>query len=337
MAAWTYESILNDLKAKKYFPVYFLCGDQPFFIDKLSDYLEDNLLDETARGFNQTVLYGKDLENNIAPVIEICRCFPMMGDKQVVIIKEAQMIKKLEDLDSYFKNPTRSTILVINYKGSPDKRKTFVKSVEKNGILYQTPVLYENNVSSWVNDHAKERGLIIEPAAVTLLVEYLGTDLQKISNSLDKLIINLKNKKTIDAGMVAENIGINKEYNAFELQKALQKKDVFKSTQIAKYFAGSTRGDSTPFAIVGILFSFYTKILIYHSLQDKSKSSVASALRISPFFTGDYEQAARNYNFQKTVNIISNIREYDMKMKGVDSTTSSGELLTELVLKILYI
>ncbi|HBH49320.1 MAG TPA: DNA polymerase III subunit delta [Bacteroidales bacterium] len=331
----TFDSILSDLKQKKYAPIYFLMGDEPYFIDRITDYIAANVLSEADKAFNQSVLYGKDVD--IASVINAAKRFPMMADYQVVIIKEAQNIGNIDDLVYYADNPLNSTLLVINFKYKKlDKRKKLYKVLEKNHVLFESKRLYEDRVPDWITKYLKTKGFDIQPTGALLLTEFLGSDLSKISMELEKLIITLpEGEKLISPVHIEENIGISKDFNNIELQQALIKRDHLKAFRIVDHFAQNQK--SNPFPVtIAMLYSFFNKILVYYFLQDKSKMSVASALKINPYFVSDYQRGASIYPPKKAVSIISALREYDLKSKGVGSLSSTpGDLLKELIFKIL--
>ncbi len=327
--------ILSDLKSKKYKPVYFLSGEEPYFIDRISDFIEKKVLDESEREFNQTVLYGRDTD--VGTIIGEAKRYPMMSDKMVVIVKEAQNIRNIEDLDSYVNNPLDSTLLVICYKYKTlDKRKTFSKTIAKKGVLLESKKLYENKIPDWIAGYLKEKKYSVTPKSSQLLTEYLGTDLGKIVNELDKLMINLPPGTEITPDHIQENIGISKDFNTFELNDALSKKNIVKANQIVNYFAANSKEHPIPVTIAS-LNSFFVKLLRYHFLEDKSKESAARALGVHPFFVGDYIGAAKNYPTAKIKSVISFLREYDLRSKGVDNASADeGELMKELIWKILH-
>jgi len=343
-----YNQIMSDLKKKAYRPVYFLMGDEPYFIDMIADYIEANVLDEMEREFNQTILYGRDVTT--ADIISAAKRFPMMSEYQVLIVKEAQDIKDLvkkekEDkkdkqkssFEAYLENPLKSTILVFCYKyKSIDKRTALAKLIDKNAVLFESKKLYDNQVADWINNYLKVKDFTIGQRAAGLLAEYLGTSLSKITNELDKLIINLPPKSEITPEHIQTNIGISKDYNVFELQNAIGKKEVLKANRIINYFAANEK--ENPFVVtVASLYGYFSKILIYQFLADKSKTSVASALGVNPFFVGDYERAAKGFTVGKLKAIFGYLREFDLKSKGVDrGSASDSELLKEMVFKILH-
>lgn len=339
----TAADLLKDLKNRKYKPIYLLHGEEPYYIDLVSNFVEHKLLPDAEKGFNQTVFYGKDTD--IMSVLNASKRYPMMADYQVVLIKEAQDMKwGNEDPDkkginpvlSYLENPLQSTILVFCYKyGKFDKRKKTYKAIEKNGLIFESSPLYDNKIPAWIEDFLGEKNYRISQQATFILSEYLGNDLSKIANELEKLMLNIPPGQEITLKQIQDNIGISKEYNVFELQTALSKKDTLKANQIINYFEANPKAN--PIVLVlGNLNNFFTKVLLYHYVKDKSPQNLARELGVSPYFIKDYEQAARSYNYGKTMQIISFLREYDVKSKGVESITDHGGLMKELLFKILH-
>ena len=330
-----FEGIITNIKNKIFHPVYLLSGEEPYFIDMISDFIEENVLDDTEKEFNQSILYGRDVE--VPTIIENVKRFPMMANHQVVIIKEAQDIKKIAGLESYVANPLESTILVLCYKYKKiDKRTSFYKAINKKGVFFESKKLYENKIPVWIETRLKEKGFRISPKASMLLTEHIGADLSKLRNEIEKLLINLKRETMIDEDIIEENIGISKEYNIFELQKALGERDMLKANKIVLHFAANTKEHPMVLSIGG-LSNFFARVLKYHFIQDKSKNNVASVLGVHPYFTTDYQRGAQKYSFSQLKTVISHIQEYDLKSKGLGSTgnTTGGELLKELVFKIL--
>ena len=332
----TFEQILKDLKQKQYKPIYFLMGDEGYFIDQITNYISKNVLTEEEKGFNQTILYGKDV--SAEDVIMAARRFPMMSQHQVIIVKEAQNIAKIDDLAIYAENPLSSTILVINYKyKSLDKRKKLYKTINKHGILFESKALRDYEIPKWVSSYLQNKGKTIDAKASALLAEFLGTDLSKITHELDKLELAIGSSvKQIDSSHIEKNIGVSKDYNNFELQKAVLYRNIAKANKIVLAFGKNPK--AYPIQVTTVtLFSAFQKLLSYYYLPDKSKNSIASALKINPFFVQDYTAGAKNYPARKVVQIISLLREYDMKSKGFGSaTTEPGELLKELIFKIMH-
>lgn len=330
----TFEQIINDLQRKSYFPIYLLMGEEPYYIDEIANYIEDNILDETEKEFNQTVIYGKDI--NIPTLISYAKRYPMMAEHQVIIVREAQDIKDIEELASYADHPVASTILVICYKYKKiDKRRSLAKALSRNGILFESPKLYDNKVPQWISSFIEKRGFKINPNALMLVAEHLGNDLGTIVNELQKLIINLQPGEVITPETVEQNIGISKEYNVFELQKAMGQRDSFRTFKIIKYL-GSSGKEVSVVGVTATLYSYFNKLLIYHSIKDKSKNNVASILGVNPYFVDEYATAASRYNPKRLEKVMHLLREYDMKAKGVDNlNTESSMLLTELAYHIL--
>ena len=326
---------MSDLKKGAWQPVYFLCGEEAYFIDQITDYIADNVLQDFEKEFNQTVLYGRETE--VGAVIESAKRFPMMASHQVVIIKEAQYLRKIDDLAGYLDNPSPTTVLVLAHKyKKPDKRKAFGKTVAKKSVYFESKKLYENQVPDWVTSYLSGKKFSIGPKAALMLTEYLGTDLSKIANELDKLMLNLEPGTTVTPLHIEQNIGMSKDYNTFELQAALGKKDILKANRIAQHFSRNPK--EYPLVVtISSLYTYFSKILGYHFLKDRSPQKVASALRVHPFFVKEYEAAARLYPAKKAVAVIRYLRDYDLRSKGVNNvSTPDGELLKELVYKILH-
>lgn len=326
------QNILADLKQNRYRPVYFLCGDEPYYIDLISHYIEHHALEEAEQSFNQTVLYGRDIDVSI--ILNEAKRYPMMSERTVVIVKEAQNIKKIEELDSYLNQPLTSTVLVICYKyKTPDGRTAFGKSIKKKSVYLETKKLYANQLPQWITEYSHTKKLKVHPQAAVLMAEYLGNDLSKISNEIDKLAINLDQGTEITAHHVQENIGISKEYNVFELQAALGQRDILKCNKIINYF-GASGSDNPPQMVIPALYNYFVKIMLMHKLNDKSQA--AKVLGVNPYFVRDYEVAARIYSPIKLVDIISTLREYDLKSKGVNANISPLDLYKEMIYKIVH-
>ncbi len=332
----TYEQISADLRAKKYVPVYLLMGEESYYIDLLSNHLQHNVLGELEKEFNLTVLYGKDTD--MRTVVNAAKRFPMMSDYQVVIVKEAQQIKKWDELQFYLQNPLKSTILVFCYKyGKMDARLKAYKDMQKQGVVYESAKLRDYQVQTWVKKYVQDLKLTADEKAILLLVDSLGTDLSKVANELDKLALGMPaGEKRITPELIERNIGISKDFNVFELQNALVKSDVLKSNRIIKYFAENPKSHPIEMFLPQ-LFKFFSNIMLYHYIQDKSDANVAKQLGVHPFFAKDFGVAARRFNAWKTMNIISEIRQTDARSKGIKNpNTSSGELMRELIFKILH-
>jgi DNA polymerase-3 subunit delta len=335
--AVTFEEIMSDLRNRIFKPVYFLAGEEPYYNDLITEYIEEKVLPEAEKSFNQIVLYADD--TNIPSITDVARRFPMMASHQVVIVKEAQSLKKIDDLTFYLEKPLVSTILVFCYKYKTlDKRTKLYKVLDNHNLYFESPRLRDYQIPGWIDRYLMKKGIKTDPSASAMLTEFLGTDLHKIANELDKLIITLPaGKPVITTTLIEQNIGISKDYNNFELQKAIGEKNVLKANMIVKYFADNPKDNPLTLTLAS-LFGFFSKLLLYHYLPDKSKNNVAAALKVNPFFVKDYESAAVKYNVSRTVHIISLLRTFDMKSKGFgDSGTESGELLRELVYRILHI
>ena len=340
-----YEDVIKQLQHQQYAPVYVLYGEEAFYIDKVADYIEEHLLDEASKAFDQTVIYGKDLQgDDISPAISAARGFPMMGEKKLVMVKEAQTIKKWEALGMYASNPQPSTVLVICHKhGSPDKRLSAFKNIEKaGGIMMPSDKLRDYQLAQWIRQYMesliKEKGLpvTIDPRVPQLLADSIGSDLNAIAGAINKLIAGLPpESKTIDFALVERNVGISKDYNIFELQAAIIQGDVVKANRITKYFAASK--DHPMVKELGVLYNFFANLMIYHYLPDKNERTAAAALGIPPFFVKDYAAAARRFSAGKTFSIIGYFRETDARSKGIDNPSASEEdLWKELIYKILH-
>ncbi len=334
MTESNFYSILRDIRNKVLYPIYFLMGEEGFYIDVISDFIEDSILSDTEKEFNMSVLYGRDTD--VPEIISTAKRYPMMASHNVVIIREAHHIQRIEDLLPYAEQPLDSTVLVICYKYKTlDKRTRFYKAIEKKGLVFTGKKLYDNQVPGWISDYVKRHGYKIGPKALQMLADHLGTDLGKIVNEAKKLFINLEKGSEITTTTIEQNIGISKDFNIFEFQHALGMRDTRKAYQIAKYFADNPK--SNPFVMTtAILYQFFSKVLLYHSLRDKSQKNVASELGVPPFFVKDYAQAARNFHPAKIIEVFSLLRVYDMKSKGLNNeTTHQGELIKELTYRIL--
>jgi DNA polymerase-3 subunit delta len=329
------KDIVSDIKKGNIKPIYFLMGEEAYYIDKISDYIEENVLDESEKGFNQQVMYGRDA--SIEDIVSAAKRYPMMAERQVIIIKEAQdLSRSIEKLVSYAENPQPTTVLVFNYKYKKlDKRKKLHKAIAKTGFIYESKKLYDNQVSDWIRRVLSGKNYKIEPKAAQMLVEFLGTNLSKISNELDKLMLILPKETIINDIHIEENIGISKDFNNFELRKAVGEKNIVKANRIINYFAENPKNNPLVMTI-SLLNSFYTQLLLFHGLQDKSKSSVAKALGVSPYFVDEYFLAARNYPMRKVAQVIAFLRDADVKSKGVGASQSQKDILKELLFKILH-
>mgnify|MGYP000556016966 FL=1 len=326
--------IVNDIKSGNIKPIYFLMGEEPYYIDKLSDYIEQNILSEEEKGFNQTVLYGRDV--TIEDIVSTAKRYPMMADRQVVIVKEAQELSRtIDKIESYVDNPLPSTVLVFCYKYKTlDKRKKVTKLLGQKGVVFESKKLYENQVGDWIKRVLSGKKYAIEPKASAMLVEFLGTDLSKINNELEKLQIILPAGSTITPKHIEENIGFSKDYNNFELLNALGSRNQLKAFQIVQYFSDNPKAN--PLVVTtSTIFGFYIKILKYHGLKDRNPKNVATALGVSPYFMKDYDVALKNYPMKKVSQIVTALRDIDVKSKGVGANAlPQSDLLREMLYKI---
>lgn len=327
--------IVQAIKRGEVKPIYFLMGEEPYYIDKISGYIEESLLTEEEKGFNQMVLYGRD--TTVEDIVSNARRYPMMAERQVLIIKEAQdLSRSIDKLETYAENPQSTTTIVFCYKYKKiDKRKKLYKLVNKTGVMFEGKRLYENQVADWIQKTLKSREYQIAPKAAQMLVEFLGIDLSKIDNELQKLQLIVPTGAMITPELIEENIGISKDFNNFELRKAIGLKDEPKAHQIINYFSQNPK-DNPMVVTISLLYGYFSQILQYHGLTDQSKANVAKVLKVNPFFVKDYEIAARNYPMKKASYAIEYIRDADVKGKGVGSSNvPPGDLLKELLVKIM--
>lgn len=333
----TYEEIVRDLKKRIYKPVYYLMGEESYYIDRISDYIAQTVLNENEKEFNQTVIYGGDTD--IATIINAARRYPMMSKYQVVIVKEVQNVKKIEELNYYLQKPLESTILVLCHKhGVLDKRKKLAAEIEKVGVLFESKKIKDIQLPSFIISYLKRKSVEIEPKASEMMAEFVGSDLSRMVGELEKLIITLpKGQKRITPEQIEQNIGISKDYNNFELRNALITKDVFKANQIIKYFEENPK--TNPLQItLSMLFNFFSNLMLTYYAPDKSEQGIANQLGLKTIWQSkDYIVAMKRYSGIKVMQIIGEIRYYDAKSKGVgNSSLRDGDLLRELVYKILH-
>ena len=338
MAAESFDSIISDIKSKKFAPVYFFCGEEDFFIDALTDMIEKNALNDMEKAFNQTVVYGKDLTSR--QIMETAGRLPMMAERQVVIIKEAQALAMKEADEEeylrYLKKPIKSTLLVFAWKhGTPDGRKSFGKEMKKSAVYFESKPLYQNQVAPWVKNWLSQKKYKIEEQAAELLVEYTGNELAKVANELEKLIINKQAGATITLDDIETGVGISKEYNTFELNNALGTKNKTKTYQIVNYFVANPKNGPLVL-ILGTLQGYFSKIFLFHLNKNLPDKDIASVIKVSPFFLKDYRTAAANYSPQKLEQVFKILEEFDLRSKGVNNRSlKEGELLKEMVARIL--
>ena len=331
-----FEVIIQNLKKKVYHPIYLLQGEEPYFIDQISNYIEKNVLPEAEKGFNQTVFYGKDTEEQT--IAETSWRYPMMTEKQVIIVKEAQSLKKIENLASYAERPMPSTILVLNYKyKNLDARTKLYKSIKSKGVILTTKRLYENQVPAWIDKYLKQHNYTITPQACQILTDSLGTGLSKIANELNKLVIAVKDTNRITPEHIEKNIGLSKDFNVLELQDALAGKNVLKANKIINYFGANPQQHPIQMTIA-TLFGYFSKIFAYHFLKDKSEQGAIKTMGGHPFYIKKIIAASKKYNPTKLYEIMGILREYDLKSKGmgVSTLTNIAELQKEMIYKILH-
>ena len=326
---------MRDVENKKIAPVYLLHGDEPYYIDILSKYLSENILSEEERAFNQMTVYGKDVDH-LSLLTEL-KSFPVMAERRMIIIREAQYFKEIDKLENYLENPLNTSVLIICHKYSKiDARKKVFKSIGKNGIVFTSDKVKEYQLADWVQKIVRQKGFTISSKACMLLVEFLGNDLSKIANEIDKLSLLIEKGTTISDVHVEENIGISKDYNVFELNNAISKKDLDKAFRIIQYFHYNPKAVS--FAhVTSTLFRFFSQLMRIHFLANKSKEGVAKSIGVHPFVAGQLLQASALFNPTMVARSIEIIHEYDLKSKGVNSSNvPPAELMKELVFKIIH-
>ncbi|MEN9917928.1 MAG: polymerase subunit delta [Bacteroidota bacterium] len=333
----SYEQVKKDIVARKFHPIYLLMGDEAYYIDELTNVLINTVLPESERDFNQTILYG--METDVATIITLARSFPMMSDHQLIIVKEAQGLKKLEELELYAKNPLASTILILNYKGGIlDKRKKLYAEIEKRGAIFESKKIPEYKMPAFMTSFITSKGLGIDQKAAQMLTDFLGNDLSKVVNEVDKLLLSVPaDEKRITAELIERNIGISKDFNNYELLKAIVEKNIYKANQIADYFEKNPKNN--PFIVtLSVLFNFFSNLMICYWAKDKSENGIAAELGFrNSYQAKDYVAALKKYNAFKSMEIMSLLRAYDAKGKGVDNpSTPDGELLRELLFKIVH-
>jgi DNA polymerase-3 subunit delta len=350
----SFENIIASLKAKKYAPIYFLEGDEPYYIDQIADYVENHVLNESEKEFNQTILYGKDTD--LISLISAAKRFPMMAERQVIIVREAQEIKNLTEtvnvkikskntkketeispLEEYALKPLSTTLLVICYKYKTlDKRTGLAKSMDKNATMFLSEKVKDYKLAEWIAKYTSDQKIKINQKAIQMLADHLGNDLSRIVNELNKLAINKKNNDEITPDDVQQFIGISKDFNIFELQNAISAKDILKANKIIDYFAKNPK--EHPFEMnIAVLYTYFSKLLFYQTLPSKNASDVMSQMRVNFNQIKELEQAGKNYSLDKLVRIISYLHDYDMRSKGIDGVQmDKGELMREMLFKILH-
>ena len=326
--------IINDIKAGNIKPIYFLMGEEAYYIDKLTEYLEDNLLTEDEKGFNQMVLYGRD--TTIDDIVSNAKRYPMMAERQVIIVKEAQDLSRtIDKIEAYVNNPQPTTVLVFAYKyGKADKRKKWVKTIAKEHLLFESEKLKDFKVNDWIKRILQGRGYSIEPKAAIMLQEFLGNDLSRIANELNKLEIILPKGSTINPDHIEQNIGISKDFNVFELRKAIGDKNHFKAFQIVTYFDQNPKDNPKPL-VIAQLYGYFANLLKLHGLKDKTQGNIASTLGIHPYFVDEYKIAAANFPMKKVSAVINKLKDIDGKSKGVGASNLKDiELYKEFLIYV---
>ena len=333
----TYEEIKGGILNNKFMPVYLFQGEEPYFIDQLTELLIERVLDDSERDFNQTLVYGSEVD--VATVINAAKRFPMMSERQLVVVKEAQNLKNIEELFHYVKQPQPSTVLVLNYKyGKLDGRKKLAVEIDKTGILFESKKIYENKIPAFISSYLQPKQVSIDPKSAQILTDYLGNNLSKLTNELEKLIISLpENHRKITSELIETNIGISKDFNNFELQSAIAGRDILKANRILKYFKENPKNNPIT-STLSVLYNFFSNLMICHFSKDKSENSLMALLDLRfNFQVSDYMKALRIYNSFKSLEIIALLREYDAKSKGFgNSSASDGDLMKELAYKIMH-
>jgi DNA polymerase-3 subunit delta len=328
------EKILSDWKKGNFKPIYWLEGDEPYFIDQVIDYAEHKILKESETGFNLTVFYGRDAD--WAAVINACRRYPMFAERQVVLLKEAQQMKDIDKLESYIDNPLSSTIFVVSYKDKKvDGRSKLAKTLKQKGELLTTKKIYDNQLPDWANQMVQQHGLTINQRALLMLVDHIGNDLSRIQNEIEKLAVNLGARKNITEDDIENYIGVSKEFNVFEMQDAIAKKNFSKAIRIIQYFEANPKAASIQM-ILPALYNFFSKVFMVFGAGSNDEKQIATALGINPYFMKDYMQAARNYSYQGVERILLLLHEYNLRSVGVhDAGTGDAGLMKEMVVKMM--
>ena len=335
----SFDSIMSDLKACKYLPVYYLMGDESYYIDQISDYIAEHVLQPEERDFNQTILFGSDV--NASQIVDTARRYPMMSEHQVVIVKEAQNIKNTEALEKYFKAPMASTILVMCHKnGTIDGRKReYVKAIQSAGVLFESKKLKDKDLPPFIEGYLKRKNVSIDPKSTQIIADSIGADLSRLTSELEKVILSLPEKdRRVTPQVVEEQIGVSKDFNGFELRDAIVNRNVFKANQIVKYFDDNPKAGSI-YSFLPMLFNYFQNLMIaYYAPNNKSQEAVAEWLELrNSWGAKEYMNGMRNYSGMKVMQIISKIREIDAKSKGLDNpNTPPGELMKELIFYILH-
>ena len=334
----TFQSIIHDLKSRKFSPIYVLMGDESYYIDQISDYVATHVLSPEERDFNQTVCFGSDV--NAIQVTDMARRYPMMSEYQVIIVKEAQNIRSLDALEKYLKNPVKSTILVWCHKnGKIDARKKVVGLAQTVGVVFESQRLRDYQLPEFIQNYLKQKKVSIDPKSCQMIADHIGADLNRLTSELDKVLISLPpDNLRVTPEIVEDQIGVSKDFNAFELRNAIVQRDVFKANQIIKYFDNNPKAGSL-YSFLPLLFSYFQNLMIaYYAPQKNTEQGIATALDLrSSWGAKDFLIGLKNYSARKTMDIISKIRDTDAKSKGLDNTnTGAGDLMKELIFFILH-
>jgi DNA polymerase-3 subunit delta len=332
--------LLKQIKAKDFAPLYLLHGEEPYFIDQLEEAIEQHALQEHERAFNQTILYGKDTD--YLQLVDAARRFPMMAERQLILLREAQDMKGIKELVTYAEKPAPTTVLVISHKHKKlNGNLALTKAIKKNGVVFESKALYENKIPNWISGYLRDRKYKIQPQASSLLAEFLGTSLGKITNELDKLLLNLAPGTEITTQIVEDQVGVSKDYNVFELQRAIGHRDAIKVARILNYFRANPKAAPLPM-VTGSLYNYFSKVYLLKELQQqgKSRKEIMDALKLRfDFFLTDYETTARNYSLTGMYDLFALLREYDLKSKGVGSNLAGRgehELIKEMAYRLMY-
>ncbi len=327
------EKIIGAWKKKEFKPIYWLEGDEEYFIDEVMDYAEHRILSEQEAGFNLTVFYGKDAQ--WADVLNACRRYPMFAERQVVLLKEAQQMKDIDKLEAYVEQPLKSTIFVVSYKDKKvDGRSRLSKLLKQHGELVTTKKMYENQLPDWVNAHIQGKGYTITHKALVLLIDHIGNDLSRLVNEIEKIRVNLRDRKNITEDDIEQFVGVSKEYNVFELQTALAHKDLYKTMRIINYFAGNPKAGPIQLLLPS-LYSFFSKVYMLFGVDTKDEKSAAAAIGANPYYMKDYITAARKYDFAGVSRVLLLLHAYNLRSLGIhDAGTDDAQLMKELVVKI---
>jgi len=338
-AAVTYESVMHDLKARDFKPIYYLMGDESYYIDKISDWIAENVLQPEEKDFNQTILFGSDV--NASQIVDAAKRYPMMSEYQVIIVKEAQNVKNVEPIEKYLKAPMSSTILVMCHKnGTIDGRKReYVKAIQQAGVLFESKKLRERDLPSFIEQYLKAREASIDPKSTQMIADAIGADLSRLTGELDKVLLSLpESDRRVTPQVVEDQIGVSKDYNAFEFRDAIVNRNILKANQIIKYFDENPKAGGL-YALLPMMFSYFQNLMLsYYCPQKGSQEALAQWLDMkSPWGARDYITGMRNYSGMKVMQIISKIREIDAKSKGLDNpNTAPGELMKELIFFTLH-